>query len=206
MRYALTILLGAMKIVQSQYFPARQPPRAETASDVFGRNYLRSNHLSLSPLRPFPLPLPIVKPHARCRNTSAFTWRANTGLVALSLRQACCKLPVSPRCRCRSYVTCYVRPETKRAKLPTIPGSAPSCLTRSQRCTYAFNTSISLFTYSAFLLCRSWINSGDYYLIALRLMFPQIEFSHTGRCARLSFVEKKEKKKKERRKKETLNA
>lgn len=138
MRYALTILLGAMKIVQSQYFPARQPPRAETASDVFGRNYLRSNHLSLSPLRPFPLPLPIVKPHARCRNTSAFTWRANTGLVALSLRQACCKLPVSPRCRCRSYVTCYVRPETKRTKLPTIPGSAPSCLTRSQRCTYAF--------------------------------------------------------------------
>lgn len=109
MRCALTILLGAMKIVQSQYFSARQPPRGGTASrQMYSVVIIYARTTSPSPLSvPFPLPLPIVKPHARCRNTSAFTWRANTGLVALSLHQACCKLPVSPRCRNRSYVTCY---------------------------------------------------------------------------------------------------
>lgn len=60
-------------------------------------------------------------------------------------------------------------------------------------CVYA---SINL-TYSAFLLCRSWINSSDYYLlplIALRLMF-QCWIAFKLYKVLLLFVEKEKKKK-----------
>ena len=121
--------------------------RNNVASDAFGRNYPRLNHL------------PIVKPHVRCRVTIRnirVTWRANTRLAALSLHQAVQAFRVSSM---PLQIICYMllRLETSHGITSTVSRTSPLsllCLTITSKGVF-MHVCLPISYVSAWPLCQS---------------------------------------------------